>query len=64
MPKSFATHLAETGQQTRLNELRRTGGFEAAKRAYEGGGAPTEKLINGSLYQSDPAFLNTSANGT
>ncbi len=43
--KSFDTHLAETGQQTRLNELRRTGGYEAAKRAYEGGGAPTTPKI-------------------
>ena len=41
--KSFDTHLAETGQQTRLNELRKTGGYEAAKRAYEGGGAPTSQ---------------------
>ena len=43
--KSFDTHLAETGQQTRLNELRRTGGYEAAKKAYEGGGAPTTPKV-------------------
>lgn len=38
MPKSFDQYLSESGQQSKLDELRRTGQYDSAKAQYEGGG--------------------------
>ena len=38
--KTFEQTLAETGRQSTLDELRRTGQFDAAKSAFEAGGGP------------------------
>jgi LysM repeat protein len=38
MPQSFDQYLAESGQQSRLDQLRASGGYEAAKSSWEGGG--------------------------
>lgn len=37
MAKSFDQYLAETGRQSELDDLRRTGKYDSAKSAYEGG---------------------------
>lgn len=36
--KTFDQHLAETGQQSKLDDLRRTGQYDAARSQYESGG--------------------------
>jgi len=37
MAKSYDTYMAESGQQSQLDALRKSGGYEAAKKAYGGG---------------------------
>lgn len=56
MPKSFDTHMAETGQQSTLDQLRKTGGYEAAKRAYQGGGTATPKVTTQAVSTGDKQY--------